>query len=65
MSSDDRYHDLTTLTTIKYNEHQIAITISIGICRNKNEQFSMDALIANADKALYHSKNSGRNRATL
>lgn len=41
------------------------ITISIGLSSTNNEHISFDDLMANADRALYISKNNGRNRMSL
>lgn len=39
----------------------LPLTISIGLCRHEEK---IDKLIGKADKALYHSKESGRNQVT-
>ena len=48
---------------IKNEEKLIPITISIGVsdCQSTN----LDILIKQADEALYHSKENGRNQTTL
>ena len=46
-----------------YNKTSIKITISIGAAQNTTE--SVDEILMNADKALYQSKNSGRNKLTI
>ena len=48
---------------IQTKEHVISVTVSIGIsdCRS----FNLNALIKQADEALYNSKENGRNRTTL
>ena len=40
------------------------VTISIGLAQLEH-QVSLDELIAQADEALYQSKNNGRNRVTI
>ncbi|TOI96920.1 hypothetical protein CGI48_24425 [Vibrio parahaemolyticus] len=40
------------------------ITVSIGISQVQSGDKSLDDAIARADKALYHSKENGRNQAT-
>jgi diguanylate cyclase len=47
-----------------HEHHQIRFTVSIGIAQlNSGEDLA--SWIKRADLALYHSKNTGRNRATL
>jgi len=41
------------------------VTISLGISCYPSHGLSEDELIENADKALYYSKNTGRNRSTV
>jgi diguanylate cyclase (GGDEF)-like protein len=51
---------------IKYKEHTLKITISCGVASyDKNLDTSAEAMIERADKALYRSKQDGRNRITL
>ena len=42
-------------------EHDISMTISIGVAEWKNETESVDSLISRADEALYKAKHAGRN----
>jgi diguanylate cyclase (GGDEF)-like protein/PAS domain S-box-containing protein len=46
----------------KINGYEITITSSIGISMCPNDSEDIDALIKDADIAMYHSKESGRNR---
>ena len=49
----------------KQNQEQF-VTISIGVCTQKADNtVNINNLYDNADKALYHSKNNGRNQVTL
>lgn len=49
--------------TSKVSDH---VTISMGLChQNKENTFTMDKLIQQADTSLYKSKEAGRNRTTL
>jgi diguanylate cyclase (GGDEF)-like protein len=41
------------------------ITVSVGGSTNKNKKIKLEDLIVNADKALYVSKENGRNRTTF
>ncbi|MBE0451500.1 MAG: GGDEF domain-containing protein [Clostridia bacterium] len=49
---------------IKYDGNDIKITASFGLCDTSMTN-SLSELIKLSDKALYYSKNSGRNRATI
>ena len=40
----------------------VPVTISLGTASKPEKGVALEALIGNADKALYHAKNSGRNR---
>ena len=45
---------------------RISVTISLGIAIvDKPQPGEIDAYIKQADRALYHSKHAGRNRATI
>ncbi|NOH63108.1 GGDEF domain-containing protein [Vibrio sp. RE88] len=60
-SVTERIIDETRNAEITYEGDVITFTASFGICEYDFEQLS-DVSIANADKALYHAKNSGRNQ---
>ena len=47
---------------IKTGEHEIAITISIGIAQYKIQQEDWQAFLNRADAALYQAKNNGRDQ---
>lgn len=47
------------------NTKEIQITISLGIATIQDNDEKIDTLLIRADKALYVSKNEGRNRSTL
>jgi diguanylate cyclase (GGDEF)-like protein len=50
----------------QFNDQNVNVTISIGlISRIPAQDLHPDDLLMNADKALYQSKQSGRNRVTV
>jgi diguanylate cyclase (GGDEF)-like protein len=49
-----------------FEEKKIKATVSIGVCTtNTKEFYSSTQLLNNADCALYHSKENGRNKTTI
>jgi len=51
---------------IKYEDHKdFSVTISQGIALLQSEDTSLKSVIKRADKALYQSKNDGRNRVSI
>jgi len=50
---------------IGLNGIPLKITISVGISSTDHVQYDFDSLSSSADKALYQSKQTGRNRITL
>jgi diguanylate cyclase (GGDEF)-like protein len=50
---------------INYEEKAIKVTISIGMSSIEYHSNNIDHVISQADKALYDSKNSGRNKITM
>jgi diguanylate cyclase (GGDEF)-like protein len=51
-------------TTFEFEEAQIHLTASFGVCSASSPLAHPDALLARADELLYRSKNEGRNRVT-
>lgn len=47
---------------VNYNEHEIYISCSMGVCVYPDDGNSINDLIKQADKTLYHAKEEGRNR---
>jgi len=51
---------------VKYeDDKELSVTISLGISLLKSEDTAIEAIITRADKALYESKNSARNRVSV
>ncbi|WP_440873761.1 diguanylate cyclase [Thalassotalea sp. PLHSN55] len=50
---------------IKYNDIELSYTISLGIAQITTDMKTYEAWIESADKALYQSKESGRNKVTI
>lgn len=48
-----------------FESKKIPVTVSVGCASRKNEETSWDFLFERADKALYSSKQNGRNRVTI
>ena len=49
---------------VNCNEHTIKVTISAGIATYPDHGTNFDEVLSHADKALYYSKGTGRNRVT-
>ena len=47
------------------NEHEINLTVSIGITQYESKYKSFDAMMLVADKALYEAKDQGRNQVIM
>lgn len=47
---------------VNYHEHEIYISCSMGVCVYPDDGLTLDELIRQADKTLYHAKEEGRNR---
>lgn len=50
---------------VEYAGFQVPVTCSFGVAQLEPQMSDAEALYAAADRALYHSKQSGRNRVTL
>ena len=50
---------------IIHKEQSAKITISLGVAQLTSEMENPSDLIEEADKALYHSKNNGRNQVSV
>jgi diguanylate cyclase (GGDEF)-like protein len=59
----ERIRQLTAATPVSFEDKEISITVSIGICCNDGTQnIDPSELIARADEKLYLAKNMGRNQ---
>ena len=47
---------------ISYEEQDIYMTVSMGICTANNDHTSFEQIIKDADTAMYKAKTNGRNR---
>ena len=57
-----------TISDHKYSStdgQEFSLTISAGVACREPEDGSVDALVARADSALYHSKRTGRNAVSV
>ncbi len=61
----ERFRKLIAGHTIAAEDQKLSITISLGIAEITPEMQQPDEWITAADRALYQSKNSGRNRVTV
>jgi diguanylate cyclase (GGDEF)-like protein len=55
---------MDSLQSLKVSEHQLVLTCSIGMAESRMKETTR-SLIKKADKALYHSKEQGRNQLTI
>ncbi|MDR2079070.1 MAG: diguanylate cyclase [Treponema sp.] len=66
MKIAERIRKTIEASEIIYKEQTVRITISCGVtCYERDLDFSADIMIERADKALYQSKQAGRNRITF
>jgi diguanylate cyclase (GGDEF)-like protein len=66
MNVAERIRATIAASEIKHKGHSIRLTISCGVaCYDKDLDISVEAMIDRADKALYRSKQEGRNRVTF
>ncbi len=62
----ERIREQIETADFQFNDHKVPVTISIGlVSRIPSQSLHPDELISNADKALYQSKQSGRNQVTV
>lgn len=61
----ERLRQTTKDTIFKIDGRELRITVSIGIANTLGPSGGKENLIEKADRALYHAKNTGRNRCVL
>jgi diguanylate cyclase (GGDEF)-like protein len=61
----ERLRQLIETSPAKYNEHTVHMAISVGIACFDNGFKDHERWIEAADKALYHSKETGRNKVSV
>lgn len=57
----ERFRELIQNTPLETENRTVSMTVSVGLCHS-NRKMSSGELIAQADKALYKAKQTGRNR---
>ncbi|GAX60878.1 response regulator receiver modulated diguanylate cyclase [Candidatus Scalindua japonica] len=63
-SAYERFREMVSKQSFKYESKQFHITVSIGIAFS-NDAESANDLLAHADQALYQAKETGRNRTVI
>ena len=67
MKIAERIRNSTEMLITKHQQHQIKITASFGVATfkyNNKEDYNYERLVSEADKNLYKSKKTGRNKVT-
>jgi len=64
MTAAERIRMAVANTSVDLNGERIVATVSIGVACFPDDGGTIDDLLDKADRALYRSKNDGRNRAT-
>ncbi|MDO6563895.1 diguanylate cyclase [Amphritea sp. 1_MG-2023] len=61
----ERLRSAVEASVIDYGDHQLSVTISIGLSEIRLDQSTETQWLEEADQALYKSKQNGRNQVTL
>lgn len=61
----ERLREKIEALSVSYNSHAIQFTASFGVAERNEEDASIDALIARADKVLLEAKSKGKNQVAV
>jgi diguanylate cyclase (GGDEF)-like protein len=61
----ERIREIIDNTTIDVGNSNFKLSASFGVSVYESEQDALDTLLRKADRALYHPKNTGRNRVSI
>ena len=53
------------LKPVRFEEKNLPVTISVGVSQLTPETENLDLMLKQADEALYHAKEGGRNRVSM
>jgi diguanylate cyclase (GGDEF)-like protein len=62
LSLADRFRQQIATLRPQINDHNISLTVSMGVAHRDTADITLDQLISNADRQLYSAKELGRNR---
>ena len=57
----EKVRNLVEKTVFRFEDHDIAVTVSVGVAAHDKTLHTVDAFIEAADEALYRAKDGGRN----
>ena len=60
----ERLREAAELTPFHLDDLTIPFAVSVGVATSKSDEDTVDSMFLHADRALYHSKQHGRNRVT-
>jgi diguanylate cyclase (GGDEF)-like protein/PAS domain S-box-containing protein len=61
----ERLRKMVADTVVKFNDHKITFTVSIGIAQYRDGETTIESPLARADSAVYDAKKSGRNKVSV
>jgi len=65
LNTAERVRESIENSAFKIDEHEIDVTISLGVASLSAEARTLTEIISNADKALYKAKQTGRNKVVV